>query len=350
MLAADGRKHDWTGHTPGRAMLVLKNVSRAVVGGLSFHGVSLAIAAGRPTAIVGLSTAERTAFGRLVSGVDRPHAGDIRLGGEHITKARTSRGCVLRLCAPGLAASRRQVGKLGREVVDLAGLTGQVDAMLASLSGAQRMKLALAQAALARPRLLIVDGPTAQLSPEAGDDLRLALPGLLAPATGVVLLLAASAAEALALNGDTAVFAGGRLIQSGGAGEVAAHPVNLASAIATSSPQLNTLAMMARDGRWQLSDGSRLQLPEGLALPAEGGCTLAFHPEDVTLERASPACLRFVVRVAGPVQDGYLPATFAGTTWMCPLAVEAPHAGALLNAFVDRSRLMLFDAEGKALS
>jgi hypothetical protein len=35
---------------------------------------------------------------------------------------------------------------------------------------------------------------------------------------------------------------------------------------------------------------------------------------------------------------------------MCPLAVEAPHEGALLNAFVDRSRLMLFDAEGKALT
>ena len=252
-------------------MLVLKDVSRAVGGGLSFHAVSLAIAAGRPTAIVGLSTAERTAFGRLVSGVDRPHAGDIRLGGEDIAKARTSRGRVLRVGPPGLAPSGRQVAKVGREVVALAGLTGQVDAKLASLSGAQPMKLALAQAALARPPLLIVDGPTAQLSPEAGDDLRLALPGLLAPATGVVLLLAASAAEALALSGDTAVFAGGRLIQAGGAGEVAAHPVNLSSAIATSWPQLNTLPLMARDGRWRLRDGSRLQLPESLALPAEGG-------------------------------------------------------------------------------
>jgi ABC-type sulfate/molybdate transport systems ATPase subunit len=331
-------------------MLVLKDVSRTAGGGLSFHGISLAIAAGRPTAIVGLSTAERIAFGRLVSGVDRPQAGDIRLGGEDIAKARASRGRVLRLCAPGLPASGRRVGKFGREVVALAGLTGQVDAKLARLSAAQRMKLALAQAALARPQLLIVDAPTAQLTPEAGDDLRLALPGLLAPATGVVLLLAASAAEALALSGDTAVFAGGRLIQSGGVGEVAAHPVNLSSAIATSWPQLNTLALMARDGRWQLGDGSRLQLPESLALPAEGGCTLAFHPKDVTLERASPGCLRFVVRAAGPVRDGYLPATFAGATWMCPLAVEAPHEGALLNAFVDRSRLMLFDAEGKALT
>jgi len=331
-------------------MLVLKDVSRAVAGRLSFHGVSLAIAAGRPTAILGLSTAERAAFGRLVSGVDRPQAGDIRLGGEDIAKARSARGRVLRVDPPGLAASGRQIGKLGREVLALAGLSGQADAKLANLSGAQRMKLALAHAALARPPLLIVDAPTALLSPEAGDDLLLALPGLLAPANGVVLLLSASAGEALALNGDTAVFAGGRLIQSGGVGEVAAHPVNLASAIATSWPQLNTLALMARDGRWLLADGSRLQLPQSVALPAEGTCTLAFHPEDVTLERASPGCLRFVVRVAGPVRGGYLPVTFAGATWMCPLAVAAPHEGALLNAFIDRSRVMMFDADGKALT
>jgi ABC-type methionine transport system ATPase subunit len=161
-------------------MLVLRDVSRAVAGRLSFHGVSLAMAAGRPTAIVGLSSAERAAFGRLVSGVDRPQAGDIRLGGEDIAKARNARGRVLRVDPPGLAASGRQVGKLGREVLSLAGLSGQVDAKLANLSGAQRMKLALAHAALARPPLLIVDAPTAQLSPEAGDDLLLALPGLLA--------------------------------------------------------------------------------------------------------------------------------------------------------------------------
>jgi ABC-type sulfate/molybdate transport systems ATPase subunit len=210
--------------------------------------------------------------------------------------------------------------------------------------------LALAQAMAARPALLIVDGPTAQLSPEAGDDLLLALPGLLAPATGVVLLLAASAGEALALNGDVAVFAGGQLIQSGGVGEVTAHPVNLASAIATSWPQLNTLSMTARDGRWLLADGSRLQLPESVALPAEGACMLAFHPADVTLERASAGCLRFVVRAVGPVRGGYLSATFAGAAWMCPLTVAAPPEGALLNAFVDRSRLMMFDAQGKALS
>jgi glycerol transport system ATP-binding protein len=348
--AAIGREHEWTGTTPVYAMLVLKNVRHAGRG-FALSDISLAIAAGKPTALVGLSAPEREALARLVSGADRPQAGEVRLGGEDISNARRSRGRVLRVGPSGLAASGQKVGRLaGAEVAALAGLSAQRDAKVASLSAAQRMTLAIAQAVAARPALLIVDAPTAQLSPEAGDDLLLALPGLLAPATGVVLLLAASAGEALALSGDLAVFAGGRLIQSGPAGEVTTHPVNLASATATSWPQLNTLAMMARDGHWLLADGSRLQLPESVALPAEGPCMLAFHPEDVTLERASAGCLRFVVRAVGPVRGGYLSATFAGAAWMFPLTGAAPHEGALLNAFVDRSRLMMFDAAGKALS
>ncbi len=331
-------------------MLKLTSVSRAVGGGRALTDISMEIVGGRPTALVGLVPAEREAVARLVSGADRPQSGEVRLGGEDIAKARNGKGRVLRVGPSGLAASGRQVGKLGRDVAALAGLSGQVETKLSSLSAAQRMMLALAQAVAARPALLIVDGPTAQLDPVTGDELLLALPGLLAPATGVVVLLAVTAGEALALGGDIVVFTQGRVIQSGAAGEVSTHPVNLASAVATSWPQLNTLTMTAREGRWRLADGSRLQLPEAVALPAEGSCTLAFHPEDVTLERASAGCLRFVVRAAPPVSGGYLPVMFAGARWMCPLTAAAPHAGALLNAFVDRSRLMMFDAAGKALT
>lgn len=332
-------------------MLLLKDVSRAAGGGILLRSVSIEIADGRPTAIVGLTDVGREALARLVSGADRPQAGDIRLGGERISKAKTRKGRVLRVGPSGLSASSQKVARaVGREVAALAGLSAQLDDKLSGLSAVQRMKLALAQAVAARPALLIIDGPTAELDPVGSDDLSLALPGLLAQATGVVVLLAANAGEALALNGDIAVVAGGRVLQSGRAGEVAAHPVNLASAIATSWPQLNTLAMTAREGRWLLADGSRLQLPESVAVASEGVCTLAFHPEDVALERASAACLRFVVRAAAPVRGGYLPVTFADARWMCPLTIAAPHAGVLLNAFVDQSRLMMFDAAGNALS
>jgi hypothetical protein len=109
--------------------------------------------------------------------------------------------------------------------------------------------------------------------------------------------------------------------------------------------------MTVRDGRCMLTDGSRLQLPDGMPTPQDGVCTLAFHPEDSTLERASPGCVRFVVRAGAEEARGdyrFLNVTFANRQWMCPLDKSAPHPGALLNAFVDRSHLLVFDADGRA--
>ena len=331
-------------------MLQLKTISRTA-GGLSLNGLSLEIAAGRPTAIVGLSPAAREAFARLVSGADRPQSGEVRLGGELLGKARRRKGVVLRVRSAGIAPSAQTVGRVvGREAAALAGLSREIEAKLASLSAGQRMKLALAQAALAGAKLVIVEEPTAQLSHDEADEIFGVLPGLLAPAQGVVVVLAATAGEALALNGDIVVFESGTIIQSGGAGEVSAFPVSLASAAATSWPQLNMLEMTSKDGRWLLSDGSRLQLPGDAPTHLSGVCTLAFHPEDMALERASEGCIRFVVRAGDTARGGYLTVFFAGAEWVCPLVGTAPPAGALLNSFVDRARLMLFNADGKPVT
>jgi hypothetical protein len=110
--------------------------------------------------------------------------------------------------------------------------------------------------------------------------------------------------------------------------------------------------MTAQDGTGRLSDGSTFQPPEGVALPEAGACTLAFRPEDATLERAGANCLRFVVKADGETEAGgrsYLRVKFSGESWLAPMPATAAHQGSVLNAFIDRARLMVFDAEGKAL-
>jgi len=149
------------------------------------------------------------------------------------------------------------------------------------------------------------------------------------------------------------VLSRGEVIQAGAAAEVFAHPANLKAAVATSFPVLNTLAMTARDGRGVLADGSSFQPPEELRLPDEGPCTVAFHPDDMRLERVGAGCLRFVVRAAGEEIIGgrrFVRVSFADASWLTPQDSSAPHDGAILNAFVERSRLMAFDASGRAMS
>jgi ABC-type sugar transport system ATPase subunit len=175
---------------------------------------------------------------------------------------------------------------------------------------------------------------------------------MLADTGAVVVLLAGSADEASGL-GNVVVLSKGRLVQSGGAADVFAHPSNLAAAIATSHPALNMVQMSARNGSGVLRDGSTFQPPESVALPQEGACTVAFRPEDTLLERQSAACVRFVVRAAGEESISgrrFVRLMFAGSQWLTPQPAALLPPGAVLNAFVDRARLMVFGAEGDSIS
>lgn len=334
-------------------MLGLSNLSRSVNGEPVLVNVTLDIAPGRPTAIAGLSRAGREAVARLLLGADKPQGGTIRLGGADIARARKEKGRIQRVGPAGPAASSQRVGKLiGAEAAASAGLSAKLNARLSELTADQRMRLAIVQALSARPSLLILDGPAGGLPSSVHDDFAEHIGEMVAGSHAVVVLLASGAHEALGLRGDIAVVDGGAIVQAGSAADVSAHPVNFASAVATSWPTLNTLPMTVREGRCQLSDGSSLQMPEGLPTPPDGACTLAFHPEDSTLERASPGCVRFVVRSAAEEVRGefrFLNVGFAKQAWMCPLATAAPHEGTLMNAFVDRSHILVFDASGRAI-
>jgi ABC-type sugar transport system ATPase subunit len=168
-----------------------------------------------------------------------------------------------------------------------------------------------------------------------------------------VVLAAGLPDEAQGLGGVTVVLDRGRILQQGPAAEVFARPASLAVALATSHPELNTLAMTAREGQGMLSDGSTFQPPENFAFPSRGACTLAFRPEDASLERQSQDCLRFVVRaVSEQTISGqrFARVRFADANWLAPLPAEAPPPGMVLNAFIDRARLMVFDQAGKMLA
>lgn len=315
-------------------MLELRDVTRAAGREPVLSRASLVLSREAPTAIVGLTAYERDMLLRLLGGEEKPQSGSIKLDGKDIAQARREKGKVVRIDGHVPPKSKQKTGKPAVNV----------DA---------KIRQAIAKARAARPKLILLDTPSAGLAPEAREVFIADLKSLLADAGAVIVLAAGNADEALGLGGNVVVLDGGEVVQSGEASEVFAHPANLKAAVATSFPVLNTLAMQARDGRGVLADGSSFQPPEGLRLPDEGRCTVAFHPDDMTLARAGAGCLRFVVRAAGEeIVAGrrFVRVTFAGANWLTPEAAVAPHAGAILNAFVDRSRLMAFDASGRAIS
>jgi hypothetical protein len=113
------------------------------------------------------------------------------------------------------------------------------------------------------------------------------------------------------------------------------------------------VSMTMDGGRGRLADGSSLHPPDGLVLPSAGACVLAFRADDSTLARETPGCVRFVVRAVGAETVAgrtYERLSFGGAAWLSPLTASEPPPGAVLNLFVGRNKLLVFDSKGQAIA
>jgi ABC-2 type transport system ATP-binding protein len=197
----------------------------------ALDGVSFRLAAGSVTALVGPNGAGKTTLLRCLAGLDAPHGGSVMLDGIDVgsdPRAAHERLGFLpdhfglyaelsaRRCLQHAGASRGLNGAdLDRRIDDTArsvGLQAKLDHKAGSLSRGQRQRLALAQAILHRPNVLLLDEPASGLDPEA----RAALSELMRSlATGGMTLLVSShiLAELETYCSAMLVLSGGRVLE-----------------------------------------------------------------------------------------------------------------------------------------
>jgi branched-chain amino acid transport system ATP-binding protein len=156
----------------------------------ALDNVSIDVTDGSITAMLGANGAGKTTFLRAVSGLVRPRAGRIRVGGRDITGRPAEEiarrgvahvpengGVILELSVAenlrlgglwrreaggGRMALQRRVDTVYDLFPPLADRRGRV---AATLSGGERQMLALGRALVGRPRLLLVDEPSLGLAP-----------------------------------------------------------------------------------------------------------------------------------------------------------------------------------------
>jgi ABC-type branched-subunit amino acid transport system ATPase component len=168
-------------------LLEVADVEAGYGDALVLRGVSLAVSAGELVTIIGPNGAGKSTLLKVVYGLLAPEAGHVRYASEDVTGLRpeqlTRRGLnyvpQLANVFPTLSvAENLQVGSVSLQRTErrqaVADMYEQFPLLAArrrqragTLSGGQRKLLAIARALVSRPRVLLLDEPSAGLSPQA---------------------------------------------------------------------------------------------------------------------------------------------------------------------------------------
>ena len=202
-------------------------------------GASLTVGAGELVAIIGPNGAGKSTLLKAVAGLLRLKSGHIRMEGEAIdalsARARARHGIAFVPQEENIFPTMtvRENLEMGG-FLEPAAAGARIEAMFArfpmlaekrraaarTLSGGQRQILAMAMALMVAPRLLLLDEPSAGLSPQAAERLFEDIAGIHAEGTAIAMV-EQNAQEALAIADRGVVLVDGRTVRVGEAREMA---------------------------------------------------------------------------------------------------------------------------------
>ncbi|MBV9281483.1 MAG: ABC transporter ATP-binding protein, partial [Chloroflexi bacterium] len=146
--------------------------------------VTLSVAAGEFTAVMGPSGSGKSTLLNMIAGLDRPTSGSVLVCGQELGRMTESQLARFRRAQVGvifqffhllndlsalenilvpaeLAGQRRaEARRRANELLGVLRLADKADAYPAELSGGQRQRVAIARALINRPPLLLADEPT----------------------------------------------------------------------------------------------------------------------------------------------------------------------------------------------
>jgi osmoprotectant transport system ATP-binding protein len=228
-------------------MFALRGAGKRYGAVTALADIDLAFARGSTTALIGSSGSGKSTLLRLLIGLDRPDAGEVRFDGQPqpddaLAAWRHRIGYVIQdgglfphlTAGQNLALLPRHLRwaapRIAARAAELAVLTRFPQAALArypaELSGGQRQRVALMRALMPDPPALLLDEPLGALDPVVRHELQDELKRIFAALGKTVLLVTHDVAEAAYLAPRLVLLHQGRVLQGGTLADLRERPAD----------------------------------------------------------------------------------------------------------------------------
>lgn len=224
-------------------LLVIDGIESGYGAASVVRGVSAQVAGGEIATIVGPNGSGKSTLLKTVTGGITASAGKVAIAGEDVTNVRRDllvrrgmgyvpqenevfRSLSVRdnLAAGGYLLPRNQVGAAMDRVLALfPRLVQLLPSAAGNLSGGERKMLAVARVLMLAPRVVVLDEPSANLSPAASELLLTETVPMVAASGAAVLLVEQRALQALACSQWAYLMVAGKFEVSAPADELAAR-------------------------------------------------------------------------------------------------------------------------------
>ncbi len=252
-------------------------------------GINLTASHGEIVCLLGPSGCGKTTLLRLIAGLETPDGGTIRFDGQDMAGfpvhqrdfglmfqdyALFPHRNVAQNVAFGLQMAkldRRAADARVRQVLELVGLTGLGGRDIASLSGGEQQRVALARCLAPSPRLLLLDEPLGSLDRALRERLMVELRDILKRVGVTAITVTHDQQEAFALADRIVIMVEGRALQAGPPEELYRQPALATVARFLGLTNLLDGTILSTDPPAVQTAVGRFRLGEGVSRSGDGG-------------------------------------------------------------------------------